>query len=74
MSCSDSRLKRTARFDVALPERLLRRHQADRGVDAMIAAGQKPQALRRFVEQFRLRQDAAADRDHGVGGEDDRSL
>ncbi len=35
----------------------------------MIAAGEKPQALRRFVEQFGLRQDAAADRNDGVGGE-----
>ena len=36
----------------------------------MIAAGEQPQALRRFVEQLRLRQDAPADGDHGVGGED----
>jgi hypothetical protein len=27
--------------------------------------------LRRFVDQVGLRQDAAADRDHGVGGEDE---
>ena len=27
-------------------------------------------ALRRFVEQFRLGQDAAADRHHGIGGQD----
>ena len=40
-------------------------------MDAVVAAGQKPQALRRFVEQFRLRQDAAADRDDGIGGEDE---
>ena len=37
----------------------------------MIAAGQKPQALLRFVEQFGLGQNAAADRDHRVGGEDE---
>ena len=39
-------------------------------MDAVIAAGEKPQALRRFVEQLRLRQNAPADRDHGIGGED----
>ena len=38
-------------------------------MNAMIAAGQEPQALRRLVEQLRLRQDAAADGDHGVSGE-----
>ena len=37
----------------------------------MVAAGEEPQALRRLVEQLGLRQDAAADRDHGVGGEDE---
>ena len=37
----------------------------------MVAAGQEPQALRRLVEQLGLGQDAAADRDHGVGGEDE---
>jgi len=36
----------------------------------MIAPGEKPQALRRFVEQFRLRQDAAADGDNRIGGDD----
>jgi hypothetical protein len=70
MSCSESRLKRTrvstwrwrnVSFGVT-------RHTA--GVDAMIAAGEQPQALRRLIEQFRLRQDAAADGDDGVGGED----
>ena len=39
-------------------------------MDAMVAAGEQPQALRRFVEQLGLRQDAPADGDHGVGGED----
>ena len=48
----------------------LRRHQADAGVDAVIAARQQPQALRRLVEQLGLGQDAAADRHHGVGGQD----
>src|SRR5579862_9053007 len=48
------------RLDVALPERLFRRHQAHRGVDTVIAAGEQPQALRRFVEQLRLRQNAPA--------------
>jgi hypothetical protein len=38
------------RLHVALPKRLLRRHQAHCGVDAMIAAGQEPQTLRGFVE------------------------
>ena len=37
----------------------------------MIAARQEPQALRRLVEQFRLGQDAAADRHHGIGGDDE---
>ena len=64
-------LEAHARFHQALAERLLRRHQADRGVDAVIAARQQAQALRRFVEQFGLRQNAAADRHHGVGGEDE---
>ncbi len=39
-------------------------------MDAVIAAGQQPQALRGLVEQLGLGQDAAADRHHGVGGED----
>jgi hypothetical protein len=33
------------------------------------AAGEKPQAGRRFFQEFRLRQDAAAERDDRVGGE-----
>ena len=37
----------------------------------MVAPRQQPQALRGFVDQVRLRQDAAADRDHGVGGENE---
>ncbi len=37
----------------------------------MVAARQQPQALRGFVDQIGLRQDAAADRDHGVGGENE---
>ena len=40
------------------------------GVDAVVASRQKPQALRGLVEQLGLRQDAAADRDHRVGGQD----
>ena len=32
--------------------------------------GEQPQALRRLVEQFRLRQDAPADGDNRVGGDD----
>src|SRR5437868_6963443 len=42
-------LEAHAGLDQALPVGLLRRHQADRGVDAMIASGEKPQALRGFV-------------------------
>ena len=38
----------------------------------MIAARQEPQALRGFVEQLRLWQDAAADGHDGVGGQDKR--
>ena len=37
----------------------------------MVAARQQPQALRRLVHQIRLGQDAAADRHHRVGGEDE---
>ncbi len=40
----------------------------------MIAARQKPQALRRLVEQFRLRQNATAYGHHRVGGEDERAF
>ena len=58
-----------ARFDIALTKSLLRRHQADRSVDAVIAPGKQSQALRRLVEQFRLRQNAPADGDNGVGGQ-----
>src|SRR5215472_7996235 len=47
-------------LDIALPERFLRRDQTDRGVNAMIAPGQKPQTLRRLVEQFGLGQNAPA--------------
>ena len=32
----------------------------------MVAAGEQPQTLRRLVEQFRLRQDTAADGDDSV--------
>ena len=71
MSSSLRRLKRTRRLDQALAKRLLRRHQADRGVDAVVAPRQQPQALRGFVDQIGLGQDAAADRDHGVGGENE---
>ena len=39
-------------------------------MDAMIAPGEQPQALRGLVEQLGLGQDAPADRDHGVGGQD----
>ena len=35
----------------------------------MITAGQKAQALRRLVEQFRLGQNAPSDGDHGIGGD-----
>ena len=37
----------------------------------MIAPGEEPQALPGLVQQFRLRQDAAADRDHGIGGDNE---
>jgi hypothetical protein len=37
----------------------------------VIAVREQPQALRGLVDQVRLRQDAAADRDHGVGREDE---
>ena len=39
----------------------------------MVATRQQPQALRGLVDQVGLRQDAAADRDHGVGGENERA-
>ena len=37
----------------------------------MVAPRQQPQALRGLVDQIGLGQDAAADRDHGVGGENE---
>src|SRR5258707_14007455 len=40
----------------------------------MIAARKQPQALRRLVDQLGLRQDAAADRHHGVGGQDEGAV
>jgi hypothetical protein len=61
-------------FDKALAEGLFRRDQADRSVDAMVAAGQQPQALRRLVEQLSLGQDAPAHRHDRVGGKDERAL
>ena len=61
------------RFNQPLAKSFRRRDQADAGIDAMIAAREQPQALRGFVEQFGLRQDAPSDRDHGVGGEDERA-
>ena len=70
MSSSRKPLEAHAGLDQALAIGLVRRHQADRGVDAVVAAGQQAQALRGLVEQLGLGQDAAADRDHGVGGQD----
>jgi hypothetical protein len=67
-------LEAHACFDQALPVGLLRRHQADRGVDAMIASGQEPQALGSFVDQLGVGQDAPAHRHHGIGGEDVSAL
>src|SRR5438132_1290336 len=64
-------LETHAGFDQALAERLLRRHQADRGVDAVIAPRQQPQALRGFIHEVGLGQDAAADRDHRIGGQNE---
>ena len=43
-----------ARLDMPLPKLLLRRDQTNRRMDAMIPSGQKAQALRRLIEQFRL--------------------
>jgi hypothetical protein len=37
----------------------------------MVAAREQPQALRRLVDQIGLGENAAADRDHRVGGEDE---
>ena len=71
MSSSLRRLKRTRVSTRRWRNASLRRHQADRGVDAVVAARQQPQALRGLVDQIGLRQDAAADRDHGVGGENE---
>ena len=62
-------MKRTL-VSTAAAEGLRRRDQADGSVDPVIAPRQEPQALRSFVEQFGLWQDAPADGDHGVGGED----
>ncbi len=70
MSVSDSRLKRT-RVSTS------RWRNASFGVTRQIEVwtrwlrpGQQPQALRGLVEQIGLRQDAPADRHHGVGGKD----
>src|SRR6266545_1643763 len=63
-------LEAHAGLDQALAEGLVRRHQADPGMDPVIAPGQEPQALRGLVEQLGLRQYAAADRHDRVGGED----
>ena len=70
MSSSDRRLKRT-RVSTMRWRTFPRRDQTDAGIDAVVAAGKKPQALPGFVEQFGLRQDAPADRHHGVGGDDE---
>ena len=43
-------------------------------MDAVVAAGKQPQALRRLVQQIGLGQDASADRHHGIGGEDEGTL
>src|SRR5262249_9636584 len=67
-------LETHTRFHMTLAKSLLWRDKADGSVDPMVAAGQKPQALRRLVEQFGLRQDAAADRYDGICGEDERAL
>ena len=40
----------------------------------MITPGQKTQALRGFVEQLRLGQNAPSDRDHGIGGENESAF
>src|SRR6185437_3328462 len=57
-----------------LAERLAGRHQANGGVDAVVAAGEQAQALPGLIQQLGLGQDAAADRHHGVGGEDEGAL
>src|SRR5215831_18117052 len=40
----------------------------------MIATRQQPQALCCLVDQLGLRQDAAADRHHGIGGQDESAI
>ena len=70
MSSCDRRLNRTRSLDQTLAIGFVRRHQAHRRVDAVIATGQQPQALRGLVDQLGLGKDAPADRDHGVGGDD----
>src|SRR5262249_26933323 len=67
-------LEAHAGLDQSLPIGFFRRHQADRSVDAMITAGQQTQALGGFVDQLGLGQDAPADRNHGIGGEDISAL
>src|SRR6202167_1528003 len=61
-------------LDVPLPRLLVRREQTNSRMDAMITAGQKAQTLRRLIEQFRLGQNAASDRDHGIGGENESAF
>src|SRR5215831_11277288 len=50
-------LEANPRFDQTLAVRLPGRDDAHAGINAMVAAGEKPQALRRLVEKLGLRQD-----------------
>ena len=74
MSSPDSRLKRTRVSTRRWRNRPFGVTRQIAGIDAMVAAGEQPQALRRLVEHLRLGQDAAADGDHGIGGEDERAF
>ena len=47
--------------------------EGEAGVDAMRAAGELAEAGGRLLDQLGLGQDAAADGDHRVGGEDERA-
>ena len=61
------------RLDQPLADLAAWRDQAERRIDAVRAAGEQAQAGGRLVDQFGLRQDAPADADHRVGGQDQRA-
>ena len=72
ISPRDRRLKRTRVSTRRVARSPARRRQREPGVDAMRAPREQAQAILGFVEDFAFGQDASADADHGVGGQDQR--